>query len=167
MDPNLRQKLIKLGASGASAVVIAVALVSHYEGRRYVPYLDPVGIPTVCAGITGADVVWGRRYTPAECDELEAKHLRIAEQAVKRLINNYENLERWQQAALLDFTFNTGSTALAGSTLRKMFNSGNVVGGCNELLKWKKARVKGQLTVLAGLVKRRDAENELCLYWKD
>lgn len=139
----------------------------HHEGRRYVPYLDPAGVLTVCAGVTGPDVIRGKRYTPAECEALESKHLRVAKGAVQRQINTYAQLNRWQQAALIDFAYNLGEGKLAGATMRKRFNAGDVVGGCNELVRWVKARVGGELVTLRGLVTRRDNELDLCLHWTD
>lgn len=47
---KLRTALVAAAAGGAS--FIAGVLIQHKEGVKYKPYLDPVGIPTVCAGIT-------------------------------------------------------------------------------------------------------------------
>jgi lysozyme len=57
-------------------------------------------------------------------------------------------------AAILDFTFNCGNAALAGSTLRKKINAGDWAAVPSELRKW----VRGGGRVLPGLVRRRDAE---------
>lgn len=167
MRPQLRATLIKLGASGAGAIAIAGALMVNWEGREYTPYVDPVGVLTVCAGITGPDVIRGKRYTPAECDALEAKHLAVAERAAKRQLVHYESYNRWRQAALIDFTYNLGEGNLSRSTLKRKFNAGDEVGGCWELRKWNKGRVRGVLTTLRGLVLRRADEMELCLDWRD
>lgn len=153
--------------------MIAVIMGSYYESsdrRPLVPYYDSVGVATVCNGVTGPDVVWGKRYTEQECILLESKHLKKAEDAAKRLLPGaWDRLNRWQQAVIIDFTYNKGDGALAGSTLRKKFLAGDIVGGCNELLKWVKARDRktGTLEVLPGLVVRAEDTNEMCLYWKD
>ncbi|WP_019573474.1 lysozyme [Curvibacter lanceolatus] len=150
-----------LAASTAGAMALAGVLVNWFEGRVYKPYVDPAGILTVCEGITGPDVIPGKTYTDAECDRLRGKHLAIAQAAVKQVIK--VPLNPWQQAALIDFTFNLGAERLAGSTMAKLFNQGNYTGGCYQLTQWVKARVKGRLVTLNGLVYRRDAELAVCL----
>lgn len=173
MNPALRNKLIAAGAAGTLAV--AGVLSQWFEGTGptvkkdgqtyYKVYIDAVGVPTVCHGITGVQVIKGKLYSQAECDALEAQHLAIAEQAVKRQIGGYEGMTVWQQAALIDFTYNLGETALSGSTMRRLFNAGDTQGGCRELQKWVKGRVGGKLVTLRGLVDRRDVERELCAEW--
>lgn len=59
-----------------------------------------------------------------------------------------------RRGALLDFAFNLGDTALAGSALRKCVNAGDWEGARIQILRWNKARGK----VLAGLTRRRQAE---------
>ncbi len=68
-----------------------------------------------------------------------------------------------QRAALIDFTYNLGEEALAGSTLARLFNAGQAQAGCGQLSRWGKARVQGELVTLRGLVDRRGAELEVCL----
>ena len=176
MKPALRAQLIR--ASAAGVLAISAVLGAWYEGDGpsvmqtdgtllYSVYIDPVGIPTVCRGITGPDVIRGKLYTMAECRKLEEKHALIAERATKRLIHGYDDLNKWQKAALIDFTYNLGAGALEGSTMRKLFNAGDIEGGCNQLSRWVKGRVRGHLVVMNGLVDRRATEKELCLYWKD
>lgn len=61
--------------------------------------------------------------------------------------------------ALVDFAFNLGIGALAGSTLLKKLNAGDIEGAADEFLKWDHAGGK----VLAGLTKRRQGERALFL----
>lgn len=175
MNPALRNKLI--AAAGGGVLAIASVLGGWFEGdgptvvkggvTYYRVYTDDVGVRTVCRGITGRDVIEGKLYTQAECDELQRKHLAIAEAAVKRQIPSYGALTIWQQAALIDFTYNLGEPNLASSTMRRLFNAGDRLGGCRELKKWVKGRVKGQLVTMGGLVDRREVERELCAEWKE
>ena len=176
MKPALRDQLVKAGA--VSVLAIASVLGAWYEGDGpsikqhdsyllYQVYIDPVGIPTVCRGITGPDVIRNKLYTMAECRKLEEKHALIAQRAVKRYIRGYDDLNKWQQAALIDFTYNLGAGALEGSTMRKLFNAGDIDGGCRQLSLWVKGRVRGQLVVMNGLVERRGTELELCRDWKE
>ncbi|MET3371364.1 lysozyme [Variovorax boronicumulans] len=173
MNPTLRKRLILAG--GAGALAIAAVLQQWYEGdgptvvrggvTYHRVYNDTGGVPTVCRGVTGADVIRGKLYTRVECDVLERKHLAIAEAAARRYINGYEALNEWQRAALIDFAYNLGPGALEGSTMRRKFNAGDIAGGCDELSRWVNGRVKGQLVKLPGLVDRRGTTEELCLNW--
>ena len=87
--------------------------------------------------------------------------LNLSQSAVSRQIR--VPLTPWQRAALIDFTYNLGEEALAGSTLARLFNAGQAQAGCEQLSRWVKARVQGELVTLRGLVDRRGAELEVCL----
>lgn len=176
MNPTLRNRLIAAG--GAGAIAIAGVLQAWYEGDGpatkkadgtvlYKPYRDTGNVWTVCRGVTGKeDVDPAKLYTRAECDALERKHLAIAEAAARRYIVGFDSFNVWRKAALIDWFYNLGaSEATLSSTLRGKFNAGDVLGGCRELAKWVKARVKGQLVTLNGLVDRRETEEDLCLNW--
>nr|WP_197509520.1 lysozyme [Bordetella bronchialis] len=158
MPASLKRALQAAAASGALAV--AGVLISHFEGRENVPYLDPVGVWTVCEGHAGPDVVPGRRYSDAECDELKRQDIAQAAAAVRRLVK--VPLTDWQRAALIDFTFNLGAGRLASSTLLKKLNAGDYAGACAEYDAWVKGRVNGQLKTLPGLQNRRDADQWVC-----
>ena len=41
-----------LAMAAAGSLTMATTLVGYFEGRSLVAYLDPVGIPTICDGIT-------------------------------------------------------------------------------------------------------------------
>ncbi|RYE43852.1 MAG: lysozyme [Hyphomicrobiales bacterium] len=178
MKDLLRKRLLRAGAGGGG-LVIAMAIGAWYEGDGptvkqpdgtvlYQPYVDKAGKGqplTVCRGVTGPGVIASKLYTRAECDTLEHARYRDAQAAVRRNITAYDELTRWQQAALIDFAYNLGEPALAGSTLRRRFNAGDIDGGCRELQRWVKGTVNGQLVTLQGLVERRDTAQELCLAW--
>lgn len=151
----LRNRLA--GAAAGGTMALTVALVGWFEGRELVPYLDPVAIPTVCVGHTGPDVTMGRVYSNAECDKLLAGDLGVAFRAVDR--NVRVPLGPETRAALASFTFNVGERALKGSTLLRRLNAGEGARACDELMRWTYAKGKQ----LAGLVKRREAERELCI----
>jgi lysozyme len=59
----------------------------------------------------------------------------------------------------VSFAYNVGGGNYCGSTLVRKLNAGDTAGACNELTRW--TRAKG--IVLPGLVKRREAERQLCL----
>ncbi|MGE8630462.1 lysozyme [Achromobacter denitrificans] len=158
---SLKRKLLAAGSAGA--IAIAGVLVAHFEpGKvRGKPYIDPVGVLTVCDGHTGPDIDRDRIYTDAECDTWRDADLAIADRAVRRLI--MVPLNDWQRAALIDFTYNLGAGNLAESTMRRKFNAGDYAGGCAELDRWVKGRQGGVLVTLPGLVTRREVDKWVCL----
>ncbi|MGX9694406.1 lysozyme [Achromobacter anxifer] len=158
---ELKRKILVAAAGGA--VAIAGVLVTHFEpGKvRGKPYIDPVGVLTVCDGHTGPDIDPKRIYTNAECDAWRDADLATADRAVRRLIT--VPLNDWQRAALIDFTYNLGASNLEQSTMRRKFNSGDYAGGCAELDRWVKGRVGGKLMTLPGLVTRREVDKWVCL----
>lgn len=151
---SLKRRLA-VGAT-AGALSIATAVVSYYEGYRPSAYRDPVGIPTICYGHT-AGVELGQTHSQAECKALLAGDLGIAFAAVDRRVD--VALPPKRRAALASFVYNVGETQFAGSTLLRKLNAGDIRGACNELSRWVYAIGRK----LAGLVKRRATERELCL----
>lgn len=154
IPPKLQQSLI--AASVAGSVSIAGVLIQSQEGIKYTTYLDPVGIPTVCAGVTGPDVKIGKTYTKQECDALLYKHMQPAIKAVDESVK--VKLNDYQKAALYSFTYNAGVGAFKSSTMLKKLNAGNTKGACDELRRWTYAGGKQW----KGLVTRREIERELC-----
>jgi lysozyme len=172
VNPLLKKRLALAGGGGTLA--IAAVLGAWYEGDgpsvkqpdgvvHYVPYRDTGDVWTVCRGVTGPEVFPYKRYTIPECRALERAALVNAERGAKAVLRHYGAYNKWRQAALVDYTYNLGAGALAGSTMAKKFNAGDEVGGCQELARWVKGRVKGKLVTLPGLVDRRATEQELCL----
>ncbi|MGO4402188.1 lysozyme [Achromobacter sp. PAB15] len=161
ISDSLKRKL--MAAASAGSIAIAGVLVSHFEpGKiRGKPYIDPVGVLTVCDGHTGPDIDPKRIYTDSECDAWRDADLAIADRAVRRLIT--VPLNDWQRAALIDFTYNLGAGNLAESTMRRKFNAGDYAGACAELDRWVKGRVGGVLVTLPGLVTRREVDTWVCL----
>lgn len=150
MRPDLRHKLI------AAGIAATVPLVATFEGLRQRAYLDPVGIPTACFGATHG-VRLGQTYTREQCDDLLAKDLLDANAGVDSCVR--VPLTSNQRAALVSFVYNVGRGNFCGSTLVRKLNAGDPVGACNELPKW----VYAKGVKLPGLVKRREAERQLCL----
>jgi lysozyme len=107
---------------------------------------------TIGVGHTGPEVHEGQTVTQEQADALLASDVAWAENAVKRLVT--VKLMQDQFDALVDFVFNLGETAFAGSTLLKKLNAGDYLSASYEFSRWNKAGGK----VLAGLVTRRAAE---------
>lgn len=145
-------------ASVAAVLTIAAGIVRPWEGSSRDVYPDIVGVPTVCYGHTGMDVVPGQpRRTAAECERLLSGDLATAHAAVKRCIPN--PLPAPTEAALVSFVFNVGPSGVCGSTLGKHMRAGNIAQGCGQLMRWVYAGGKR----VQGLVNRRQAEYRVCM----
>ena len=157
----------KQEAMNWAAAVEAEILAGSMGQYRHIgmPYVDKVGKGqplTVCNGITGPEVVAGRYYSPSDCYRLEKARYLKSEAAAKRLFRFWGSYTVWQQAVFIDFIHNKGEAALAGSSLLRKANAGDVVAACRENVRWNVGTVNGVKTVLPGLKTRGDANGELC-----
>ena len=154
--------------STSDAIKLAMVLGSYYESSfRHIgkPYVDKLGKGqplTVCNGITGAGVVAGRYYTPADCYRLEVGRYREAEAFLAKSVPTYNAANVFQRAAGLDFVHNKGAGAFSTSTYRRKWIAGDTVGACRENEKWNRGTVRGVSVVLPGLKIRGDANSDLC-----
>jgi len=137
---------------GAGVLALAAPIVMHFEGLMTKPYLDPIGIPTVCYGDTHAVM---RTYTPAECKSMLLASM--AEHGAQIAPCLSDALPDHQKAAALSFAYNVGSGAFCGSTFVRKLNAHDP-SACAELSRWVMAGGKQ----LPGLVRRRAAERALC-----
>lgn len=148
--------------AGAIAIGVA-AIAAPFEGLRQVWYYDPPGVPTVCHGHTGPDVRRDKVYSIAECKALlEGDALRAVETVLRCVPNAPDSVA----IAFGDAVFNIGPRIAcdkANSTAARMLAVGDWTGACNQLPRWDKARVAGQMVTLPGLTRRRAAERDLCL----
>ena len=109
---------------------------------------------TIGYGSTGSHVYEGQTITEEDAEELLRKDLVWFEQEVRRLIT--VPLTQNEFDAIVSFTFNVGSGALAESTFRRRINSGEPKALCfqEEFVRWDSGG-------LPGLIRRRNAEIEL------
>lgn len=143
------------------ALRVALALMRWFEGFYPQPYLCPAGVPTIGYGATYYED--GTRVTlsdpPVSRERAEALLLHTVNAVylpqVLRLCPGLDHPDRL--AALIDFTYNLGGSALKVSTLRKRVNARDWDAVPSELRKWNKAGGR----VLRGLTIRRDAEASL------
>lgn len=150
---DIKQRVLAVVGSGAVAILMVI--LPHFEGVRYVAYQDSVGVWTICYGHTRG-VLPGMRATQAQCDAWLDEDIKIALDAVDR--NVKVKISETMRAALADFVFNLGETALRRSTLLALVNSGRLFEACNEYRRWVLAGGRK----LDGLVKRRAVEEWLC-----
>lgn len=145
----------------AAVLTTAVALAIPAEGLLQYAYRDPAGILTVCYGETNGVQI--RQYTAQECRSmLDSSMLKAIDEVNKCQPNLPENV----LAAFSDAAYNIGSKVACDvnkSTAARLLKSGDYKGACNQLPRWNKAVVAGQLTELPGLTKRRERERQVCL----
>lgn len=149
------KRLLKLAAVGIP--VAAASFLSSHEGLVQTPYRDVVGVITVCYGHTGADIQVGKKYSKKDCDTILKADIAKAYNVLIKNVNT--SLADGEKVAYISFIFNVGEGAFKKSTLLKKLNAGDHVGACNELSKWVYAGGKKW----NGLVKRREAERQICL----
>ena len=134
-------------------------LIGNAESCRRDPYVCPAGVITdgignthgVKAGVLKTDkqiaADWERNILDAE-----------------KCVNNYgngRNLSDNTFSAVTSITFNVGCGSMQKSTLFAMLKDGPASwkSACNQFPRW----VYAGKTILPGLVKRRDAEKQLCM----
>lgn len=128
--------------------------IKEFEGLRLNAYRCPAGVPTIGAGHTRG-VKMGQTITMAQADALLKGDLLPCEKYVNSL---KLDLTQNQFDALVDFAFNLGTPALAGSTLLKKIRSNSPLKEIQaEFRRWNKS--KGR--VLQGLVRRREWEAQM------
>lgn len=147
-------------ANRKTIAAIAMTLAIPAEGLRQYAYYDPPGVLTVCYGTTGKDVIKGKKYSLEECRSFLERDMLEAVTIVERC---HPGLPDKVLAAFSDAVYNIGPNVACNSTANKYLKAGDYVAACNELPKWNKARVAGQMVTLPGLTKRREAERRLCL----
>jgi lysozyme len=139
--------LMNLGYNGTK-------ILKFFEGCRLTAYQDSVGVWTIGYGHTKG-VHAGMSITQEEAEQMLLIELEEYEGYIEKYV--IVPLTQNQFDALVVWVYNLGPTNLRRSTLLKELNSGNYTAAGNEITKWNKAGGK----VLAGLVKRREAEAEL------
>lgn len=163
----------KMGFASASAAAVFVlwAALIGSEKRVYEAYLDVFGVATVCAGITGPAVKFGKVYTDAECDVLESEYIERMNARLGKCVPR-EDLELHQVIAWGHFAYNVGSTAFCGSTAARRLNERRDGLACEQIMRWTfgRSRKTGALIDCSfadnkcmGLYTRRVRERAMCL----
>jgi lysozyme len=127
------------------------ALTESFEGCRLSSYPDQTGVWTIGYGHT-KDVHPGMFCTVAQAEQWLAEDIQWASDEVNKCV--YVALSQGEFDALVDFTFNLGSSNFYHSSLLRLVNLGNLAAAANEFARWDRAGGK----VVAGLLRRRLAE---------
>ena len=139
--------LMKLGERGTE-------ILKYFEGCKLTAYQDSVGVWTIGYGHTKG-VYNGMTITQEEAEQMLLTELEEYEGYIEDMVT--VPLTQNQFDALVVWIYNLGPTNFRNSTLLKELNAGNYNAAGQEITRWNKAGGK----VLAGLVKRREAEAEL------
>ncbi|KGQ19909.1 Lysozyme [Lysobacter dokdonensis DS-58] len=136
-------------------LLLAAGLIRPWEGVRYTPYVDPVGVLTVCYGST-KNVDPNRKYTKAECQARLDADMREADAAVRRCVAR--EMPDGVRAALISLTFNVGPKPVCVGSPGKFARAGDWPNTCKSLELYKYAGGR----VYRGLVLRRADERRVC-----
>lgn len=112
-------------------------LTESFEGVRLTAYQDVKGIWTIGYGHTGPEVHPGLVITQADADAWLLADVKHAADTVNRLVTT--DLAQDEFDALVDFAFNCGCGAFAGSTLLKDLNAGKLAEAAHQFEAWDKA----------------------------
>ena len=133
------------------------ALLKKFEGCKLSSYRCPANVWTIGYGHTSAaglpEVKDGMKITQKQADDILFDDLVKYETAVYGMVK--QPLTQHQFDVLVDFAYNAGVGALQKSSLLKKVNAAQFDDVPAELMKW----TKGGGKVLAGLVRRRQAES--------
>lgn len=132
-----------------------LAITEQFEGCRLVAYQDQVGVWTIGYGHTGSGVVSGLSITQDQAEDLLTSDVAASAAYVNAAVT--VELQQNEFDALVDFVFNLGRGAFAGSTLLKNLNAGQFDAAAAQFDLWDHAG--GQ--VVAGLLRRRQAEQAM------
>lgn len=146
----------RMTISALAVSAVAIVGIALHEGYRGEAYKDVVGVPTIGYGETKG-VKMGDKTTP---DRALVQLLSSANKhadAIRQCI--HVPLYQHEFDAFVSLAYNIGTGAFCGSTLVKKLNAGDYSGACSEIKRWNRAGGK----VLNGLVKRREAEYQMCV----
>ena len=147
----------------SETISILSKLICHFEGCKLQAYKCPAGVWTIGYGQTGPNIKAGTVWTQSQADEELKKAMQKYWAEALKWSPNLAQASPSRQAAIIDFCYNCGIGNYQISSLLKSVNSRNWKQASQDILKWNKARVNGELKVLRGLVLRREAESKLLL----
>lgn len=164
--PSNRSLAAIVGAAAAAALMI---FTPAQEGRDLGTYRDIGGVLTYCDGAT-ENAMWGKVYTPAECDAQLDRDLARHAEGVMACVT--APMTVGQRIAFVDTAYNIGVAGFCDSTMARLANQRDTVGSCAALFAWNgivknvkqpDGTVKRLKVPVKGLMLRRLRVIEICL----
>lgn len=149
------------GVVGVAAAAALYVFTPAQEGRELKTYRDMGGVLTYCDGAT-ENAVWGKTYTPAECNAQLDRDLARHAEGVNACVP-MDRLTLGQRIAFVDTAYNVGVANFCGSSMARLANAGDVVGSCAALFAWNGIIRNGVKVPVKGLILRRLRAIEICL----
>ena len=137
------------------------AIIREFEGLRLNAYLCPANKWTIGYGWT-IGVKKGDVWTKEKAEQMLAEGLKQFEIEVSNAIGAAFTSQN-QFDAMVSLAYNIGPANFRKSSVLREHKAANFVVAANSFLKWNKATVNGELVVLPGLDRRREAERALYL----
>jgi lysozyme len=134
-----------------------IELIKKFEGFSAKPYICPGNKRTIGFGHVIKPTENFVILSEKQAEALLIQDLRIAEEAITRLVTT--RLNENQFSALASFVFNLGQGNFSRSTLLRRLNENQMLDVPQELMRWTFASGKR----LIGLMRRRVAEAQLFL----
>ena len=131
-----------------------IALIKKFEGCKLEAYLDAVDVPTIAYGRT-KDVKIGDICTQQQAEDWLEEELVEYEGYVNEAVK--VELTQPQFDSLVSWTYNLGPSNLNRSSMLRVLNTSDYDNVPEQIMRWNKAGGR----VLAGLVRRREAEAEM------
>lgn len=137
------------------------AIIREFEGLRLNAYLCPANKWTIGYGWT-IGVKKGDVWTKEKAEEMLVEGLKVFEDQVSKALGAAFTSQH-QFDAMVCLAYNIGVANFIRSSVLREHKAANFVVAANSFLKWNKATVNGELVVLPGLARRREAERALYL----
>jgi len=131
-----------------------ISLLKKFEGCKLEAYLDAVDVPTIAYGRT-KDVKIGDICTQQQAEDWLEEELVEYEGYVEKAVT--VPLEQHHFDSLVSWTYNLGPSNLTRSSMLRVLNASDYDNVPEQIMRWNKAGGR----VLAGLVRRREAEAEM------
>jgi len=133
------------------------------SGPQYLRvYLDLVGVPTACDGLTGEGIKLGQHFTEAQCDTMlearladTASHVMACTPGLALTMPRRDNV----RFAAVSLAHNIGWPTYCRSTMRAQINAGHIRASCTSLTYFDRAGGR----VVRGLQSRRQRERAVCM----
>ena len=129
-------------------------LIKKFEGCKLRTYLDAVDVPTIAYGRT-KDVKIGDICTQQQAEDWLEEELVEYEGYVNEAVK--VELTQPQFDSIVSWTYNLGPSNLNRSSMLRVLNASDYDNVPEQIMRWNKAGGR----VLAGLVRRREAEAEM------